>query len=52
MWSRKLVKNKIYAVLLVLLGVVPILIEGDGTCFILFLLLGVTLFFSKENWIV
>ena len=51
MWKRELVRNKICSLLLILIGVVPILIERDGTFFIFTLMLGIPMFFSKENWI-
>lgn len=51
MWQRSLIKNKLYALVLMLIGVVPILIDRDGTFFIFTLMLGLPLFFAKENWI-
>lgn len=51
MWKRSLIKNKVYAILLALLGAVPILLDGDGTFFIFALCLAVPLFFSKRNLI-
>ncbi|RZS92081.1 hypothetical protein [Cuneatibacter caecimuris] len=51
MWSRKLIKNKIYAVILIALGAFSVPIEWDGTFFLFTLLLGGYLFFSEENWI-
>jgi len=51
MWRRELIKNKIYSLVLILIGVVPILINQDGTFFIFALMLGVPLFLAKENWI-
>lgn len=51
MWRRELLRNKIYSLLLILIGVVPILIDRDGTFFIFALLIGLPLFFSKKNWI-
>ena len=51
MWRRELLKNKLYALALILIGLVPILIERDGTVFILALIIGLPLFFAKENWI-
>lgn len=52
MWQRSLIKNKLYALVLMLIGVVPILIDRDGTFFIFTLMLGLPLFFAKENWII
>ena len=51
LWRRELVRNKLYSLILILIGVVPILIDQDGTFFIFSLMLGVPLFFAKENWI-
>lgn len=51
MWRKELLKNKIYSLLLILIGVVPILIDRDGTFFIFTLMLGLPLFFARENWI-
>ena len=51
MWQRSLIKNKLYALVLILIGVVSILIDRDGTFFIFALMLGLPLFFSRENWI-
>lgn len=51
MWKRELIKNKIYSLILIMTGVLPILIDGDGTFFIFVLMLGVPLFFSKKNQI-
>lgn len=47
---RDLRKNKIYSLLLMLIGYVSmLLLEGDCTVFILTLILGVPVFFSKRN---
>lgn len=51
MWSHKLVKNKIHAVLFILLGALSVPIEWDATFFLFTLIMGGCLFFSKENWI-
>ena len=51
MRRRELLKNKLYALVLILIGLVPILIERDGTFFIFALMIGLPLFFAKENWI-
>ncbi len=50
MWKRELLKNKIYSLLLILIGALSVLIEYDGTFFIFTLMLGISLFFAKENW--
>lgn len=50
--NRELIKNKIFAVILVLLGAFTMPInDWDGTFFLFTLMFGVYLFFSKENWI-
>ncbi len=51
MWKKELLKNKLYALVLILIGLVPILIERDGTFFIFALIFGILLFFAKDNWI-
>lgn len=51
--NRGLVKNKIYAVVLLLFAVfMTWLLEGDITFLILAVLMGVVVFVSKEPWIV
>ena len=45
------VKNKIHAVLFILLGALSVPIEWDATFFLFTLIIGGYLFFSKENWI-
>lgn len=51
MWKRELLKNKLIALLLVGLGVLTLFIGNDATAFIFLSLIGVPLFFAKENWI-
>lgn len=51
MWKRELIKNKLYSLLLIGIGALSILIEYDATFFVFSLMLGVLLFFAKENWI-
>ena len=51
MWKRELLKNKLHALLLVIIGALSILIEYDGTFFIFALMIELPLFFAKENWI-
>ena len=47
----KNVKNKRMAVALILLGLCSIFIEMDITFFVFSLILGLPLFFAKENWV-
>ena len=51
MWRRELLKNKLYSLVLIGIGALSVLIEYDGTFFIFALVLGLHLFFAKENWI-
>lgn len=44
-------KNKLCALTLLIVGVVPVLMDKDATVLVFSLLLGVPLFFAKENWI-
>lgn len=47
-----LLKNKIIAVILILLGALSILIlEGEATFFLFTLIVGIVLFFARENWV-
>lgn len=46
-----MIKNKLYAVAIILLGALTIPIEWDATFFLFALMVGLCLFFSKENWI-
>jgi hypothetical protein len=51
MWKRELIKNKLYSAALISLGALSILIEYDAAAFIFTLIMGLPLFFAKENWI-
>jgi predicted nucleic acid-binding Zn ribbon protein len=51
MWKKELLKNKLYALLLVIIGTLSIFIEYDATFFIFALMIGLPLFFAKENCI-
>lgn len=47
-----LIKNKIIAAILILLGALSILVlKGEATFFLFTLLIGITLIFARENWI-
>lgn len=51
--KHKLFKNKLYSIGLMLIGLLSIkLSEGDITVFVFTLLIGLPVFFSKENVIV
>ena len=51
MWRRELIKNKLYAIVIILLGALTIPIEWDATFFLFALIMELALFFAKENWI-
>ena len=51
MWSKETIKNKIYALVLIGIGVLSIFPENDATACMFFCIIGVPLFFAKENWI-
>lgn len=51
MWKRELLKNKLYALLLVGLSLPVMFLDGDATAIVLMLFFAVPLFFAKENWI-
>ena len=48
----KTLKNKIYAIALLICGCIPIFIDGDVTMLIFFGCIAIPLFFAKKNWIV
>lgn len=49
LFNKKLLKNKLYSILLMLIGYVSIKIVGDGTAFIFTLFIGLPVFFANEN---
>lgn len=49
LFNKKLLKNKLYSILLMLVGYVSIKIVGDGTAFIFTLFIGLPVFFANEN---
>lgn len=51
MWKRELLRNKLYALLLVGLSLPVMFLDGDATATVLMLFFAVPLFFAKENWI-
>lgn len=51
MLNRKLIKNKLIAVGLIVLGLIAALIGKDATALIFLSVIGVPLFFAKENWV-
>lgn len=51
MWKKELIRNKIYSLLLMIIGFLSISIENDITVFVFTCIIGVPIFFSKENLI-
>lgn len=47
----KTLKNKIYALVLMGAGMIPVLIDRDCTFLILAACFAVPMFFAKKNWI-
>ena len=43
--------NKLIALALLIVGVIPIVIEHDGTALIFLVIPALFLFFSKTNWV-
>lgn len=46
---KKTIKNKLMALALIGVGIVPIFIDGDATVLVLSLIIGVPMFFAKED---
>ena len=51
MWKTELIKNKLVAVALLVLSIIPIIVDHDGTILIFTGVIAFGLFFSKENWV-
>lgn len=47
----KTIKNKICAVLMILLGLMPVFLIEDATALIILGCLSIPLFFAKKNWV-
>ena len=47
----KTFKNKLYAILLIIVGIVSTMIEGDATILAFLGIFAVPMFFAKEPWI-
>lgn len=48
----KTIKNKLAAIALIGIGIIPCLIDHDATTLILFGCIAVPMFFAKDEWIV
>lgn len=52
LFDKKLLKNKVYSMGLMLLGYLTVIVSGgDSTAFIFTLMMGLPIFFSDENCI-
>lgn len=50
--KHKLIKNKLFAIIFVAVGILAVKLINDGTFFVFALMFGIPLFFSKENWVI
>lgn len=50
-YMKRTIKNKIVALMLIILGVLSVFIDGDGTFMIFAAAVSIALFFSKNNYI-
>lgn len=48
----KTLKNKVFAILMLILGYMPVIIIDDCTALVIISLFAVPLFFARENWII
>ena len=46
------IKNKLIAMVFVLAGCLPVMLDGDATLLIFLSFVALPLFFAKRNWIV
>lgn len=46
--KKQIIKNRLWALLLMFLGYLTIFIDGDATAFIFFLIIGLIVFFNEE----
>lgn len=44
-------RNKLFALAIIVIGVLSMILGNDATVFVLCLVMGTPMFFSKENWI-
>jgi len=49
MQKKSTLKNKLYAIVFIIIGALSVFIELDATFFLFLLMLGIVLFFQKEN---
>lgn len=51
MYMQDTYKNKLTAIVLMAISIVPILLDHDATLFVVMIAFAVPLFFAKDNWI-
>lgn len=51
MWRPELIRNKLYALLLIICTLPVMLLEGDATATVFVAMIALPMFFAKENWI-
>lgn len=51
MMRKDLIKNKVFGLISIVLGALTIPIEWDATFFLFMLMLGISLFVARENWV-
>lgn len=51
MFKSELLKNKIFAIAILIFGALTVLVTADASFFIMTIILSMCLFFSKKNWI-
>ena len=51
MWREELILNKIFAIIMILIGALSVPVEWDATFFLFALMVGILLFVSRENCI-
>lgn len=48
-YMARTIKNKLYAIILIMLGVITVKIDGDATFLVLALMGGIPLFFARDR---
>lgn len=51
MFKPELIRNKLYALLLIACTLPVMLLEGDATATVFIAMIAMPMFFAKENWI-
>ena len=49
---RETLKNKLSAIALLIVGTIPVMIDGDGTALVFLGCIAIPMFFAKENWMI